>query len=114
MTDSARALLRRAVAVIAESEAQHRRGVHLVAQSRERVIWTDQLIGESQRLRDELREAVVAVAQFERTNGGSPEHMLVVLKALVFEADGRRLEGRDTQLLLDDVVHWGIEAYYAA
>lgn len=78
------------------------------------MIWTDQLIGDTQRLRDDVRDAVAAVAGFERARGGPPERMLIVLKELVFDAGVGRLEGCVTQSLLDDVVHWGIEAYYAA
>lgn len=114
LVHDAKALLARVVDAIAEARAQKRRSLELLSQSRERVEWSDTLVGQSQPVRDRLRETVTALASLERTKGVPPEKMLVLLKAILVEAKAEKLDASDAQSLLDDVVRWGIEAYYAA
>lgn len=110
----ARALLARVVEAIADARAHKRRSLELLSQSRERVQWSDALVGQSMAIRDRLRETVSALACLERTKGVPPERMLVLLKAILVEAKAEKLDASDAQSLLDDVIRWGIEAYYAA
>jgi len=99
-------LLHRAVQAIGEAR-EHK-------QRRERVVWTDSLIGDQQVLRDKLRDTVAAIAGLERAKGMPPEKVLMLLKGLVLDADAEKLDAGAARSLTDDVVRWGIEAYYAA
>jgi hypothetical protein len=108
----ARALLHRAVEAVAKANVNHHHTRELLSQSMERVIWSDHLIGESARIRDLLRDTVSALAILERAKGMSPERVLVLLKGLVVDAEAEKLEPVMARSLTDDVVRWGIEAYY--
>lgn len=99
-------LLHRAVQAIGEAREHKRRS--------ERVVWTDSLIGDEQMLRDKLRDTVAAIAGLERAKGMPPEKVLMLLKGLVLDADAEKLDASEARSLTDDVVRWGIEAYYAA
>ena len=99
-------LLHRAVLAIGEGKEHKRRS--------ERVVWTDSLIGDEQLLRDKLRDTVTAIAGLERAKGVPPEKVLMLLKGLVIDADAEKLDAGEARSLTDDVVRWGIEAYYAA
>ena len=104
----------RVVEAIGEVRGHQRRSLELLSQSRERLAWTDTLVGQSVTIRDRLRETVTALACLERTKGVPPEKMLMLLKAIVVDAEAERLDPTDARSLMDDVVRWGIEAYYAA
>jgi hypothetical protein len=99
-------LLHRAVLAIGEAK-EHK-------PQRERVVWTDSLIGDEQLLRDKLRDTVAAIAGLERAKGVPPEKVLMLLKGLVIDADAEKLDVGEARSLTNDVVRWGIEAYYAA
>jgi hypothetical protein len=110
----ARALLHRAVEAIAGAKNHNVRSRELLSESRERVVWSDSLIGESMVLRDRLHDTVSALAGLERAKGVPPEKVLMLLKGLIVDADAEKLDAVDARSLTDDVVRWGIEAYYAA
>jgi hypothetical protein len=110
----ARALLHRAVDAIAEAKVNNHRSRELLVSSMERVVWSDHLIGESVRIRDLLHDTVSALAVLERAKGVTPERMLVLLKGLVVDAEAEKLEPVMARSLTDDIVRWGIEAYFAA
>ena len=95
-------------AVQAMGEAKEHKAV------RERLVWTDSLIGDEQVLRDKLRDTVAAIAGLERAKGVPPEKVLMLLKGLVIDADAEKLDVGEVRSLTNDVVRWGIEAYYAA
>ncbi len=80
----------------------------------ERVLWSETLFGQSLAIRDRLRETVAALAALERAKGVPPEKMLTLLKDMVNDAEAEKLDVSVARLLMDDVVRWGIEAYYAA
>jgi hypothetical protein len=110
----ARILVRQAVHALAEATTQKARSAELVSFSRERLVWSDVIIGESLLLRDRLRDAVSGIAGLERAKGVPPEQVLQLLKSLVIDAHAGGLQVGEAQSLTDDIVRWGIEAYYAA
>ena len=110
----ARTLLNRVVDTVAKAKSQHARSLESLDQSRERVLWSDQLVGRSVAVRDRLRDTVAALAASERAKGVPPERMLIELKNMVLEVEDDRLDVALARSLMDDVVRWGIEAYYAA
>jgi hypothetical protein len=68
-------------------------------------------------VRAELREAAEAYARLLHGEGVSPEHMLVRVKETVLAArDGASTPaGRhEFEVLMQDLVTWSIDAYYAA
>lgn len=89
------------------------RSRRLLAEAQERITWADYLVGESERIIAGLRDAVTAFAQAERGKGEPPEKVVAFLKKLTVDA-GESLEASEARSLVDDVVRWGIEAYYAA
>jgi phage terminase large subunit-like protein len=109
-----RVLLHRVVEAIAEAKTHNAHSRSLLEGSRERLVWSDCLIGESATMRDRLQDTVSALAGIERAKGVSPEKMLVLLKELIVDADRDKLSAMDARSLMDDVVRWGIEGYYAA
>jgi hypothetical protein len=110
----ARALMRQAVRALTDAKTHQERSMRVLRVSRERLVWTDSLIGESRMLRDRLRDAVSGIAGLQRAKGVPPEQVLKLLKSLVLDADAEHLEAQEAQSLTDDIVRWGIEAYYAA
>lgn len=103
----------RTVEVITEAKTHNRRGRELVNKSIEHVVWSDYLMGESRLIADQLHSAVDRVATAERENGAPPEKVVMLLKGLVTDAKADQL-GADARSLVEDVVRWGIESYYAA
>jgi hypothetical protein len=114
LVHSTRVLLHRAVQAIADARDHSVRSHDLVANTRDRLVWSDSLIGESMVIRDRLHDTVSALAGLERAKGVPPEKVLMLLKGLIIDADAEKLDAVDARSLTDDVVRWGIEAYYAA
>jgi hypothetical protein len=110
----ARVLLERVVETIAQTKALRNQSEHLIRRSREHVAWSDTQFGHGIRVRDELRDKVAALARSQRAEGVPPERMVTMLKDLIHDAHADALEWSDARALNDDVVRWGIEAYYAA
>jgi hypothetical protein len=109
-----RVLLHRVVEAIAEAKDHDGHSNIPIEPLRERLVWSDCLIGESATIRDRLQDTVTALAGMERAKGVAPEKMLVLLKELIVDADRDKLSAMDARSLMDDVVCRGIEAYYAA
>jgi hypothetical protein len=114
LVHDARALLHRAVEAIAVAKDSKVRIHEMLSKSEERLVWSDALIGESMVIRDRLHDTVSALAGLERAKGVPPEKVLMLLKGLIIDADAEKLDAVDARSLTDDVVRWGIEAYYAA
>lgn len=74
--------------------------------------WREQasLIGELQESREELRRAVRAFTRELRRQAVPPERMLIELKQLVRDTSISRAPY--PQQLMEQVVSWGIDAYY--
>ena len=54
--------------------------------SQQHLTWSDDLIGESQRLVEQLRKTIAAIARTERASSAPPEKVLTLLKGLVADA----------------------------
>jgi len=106
-------LLSRAVAAIAKAQEQNIRSARLLSQAQDRLNWAERLLGEASII-DSLRDAVGALARSERMKGEPPERVILLLKRLTVQAGGEQLEAPDGRMLVEDVVRWGIDAYYAA
>lgn len=111
--EATRALLSRAVAAIAMAQEQSIRSARLLSRAHERLNWAERMLGEA-RIIDGLRDAIAALARSERTKGEPPEKVILLLKRLTVQAGGEQLEPPDARMLVEDVVRWGIDAYYAA
>jgi hypothetical protein len=114
LVSDARALLGRAVEAIAQAREHKQRSDEILRTSAEHVVWSDHLIGESRLIAERLHETVATIATQLRTNGAPPEKVLTLLKSFVIDAEADRLEGAVARSLIEDVVRWGIEGYYAA
>jgi hypothetical protein len=64
-------------------------------------------------LRETVREAVVEFVRAERAAGTSPERVVVLLKKAAADAYYRATGSSDARALREDIVRWGIDAYYA-
>jgi hypothetical protein len=64
-------------------------------------------------IRDSVREAVVAFARAERAAGTSAERVVILLKKAAADAYYRATGSVDMRGLREDIVRWGIDAYYA-
>jgi len=101
------------VAAIAKAQEQNIRSARLLSQAQDRLNWAERLLGEAAII-DSLRDAVGALARSERMKGEPPERVILLLKQLTVQAGGEQLEPPDGRMLVEDVVRWGIDAYYAA
>jgi cytochrome c-type biogenesis protein CcmH/NrfG len=64
-------------------------------------------------LREPARTAVIAFARAERAAGASPERVVILLKKAAGDAYYRASGSLDTRRLREDIVRWGIDAYFA-
>jgi hypothetical protein len=65
-------------------------------------------------LRAELRASVTAYVRHLRDDGVPPERMLVLVKTAMRESTPSELDSQEARTLLEDVVRWSVDAYYAA
>lgn len=114
MVRAADVLLRRAVSAIEVFTAHNLRADQLVGEALEAIVQTRNLVDESRSLRSQLRDAISELARYERRRDTPPEKVVTLLKRLVLDAEAERLRNGDAQSLIDEVVRWGIEAYYGA
>jgi hypothetical protein len=63
-------------------------------------------------LREPVRDAVMAFARAERAAGKPPEHVVIVLKKAATDAYYRATGPIDARRLREDIVRWGIDAYF--
>ena len=64
--------------------------------------------------RDAARSAVCSFVVQLREHGVPPERMLVDVKGVAREASVGVLDPTSTRALVDDVVRWSVEAFYAS
>jgi hypothetical protein len=103
-----------AIAAIAASSAGGLRSRSLLASAEPLAAESGRLVRASQSLREQLRASVGAYARRLRTDGVPSERMLVLVKSAVRDATPRELDAIEARELMDEVVRWSIEAYYAA
>jgi hypothetical protein len=65
-------------------------------------------------LREPLRDAVIAFARAERAAGTSPERVVILLKKAAADAYYRASGSIDARGLREDIVRWGIDAYFTS
>ena len=109
-----RVTLERVHAAIAASSAGGLRSRSLLASAEPLAAESGRLVRASQSLREQLRASVGAYARRLRTDGVPSERMLVLVKSAVRDATPRELDAIEARELMDEVVRWSIEAYYAA
>ena len=63
-------------------------------------------------LREQLRDSVASYAAVLRADLVLPERVIVLMKSAVVESDP--LRDQDHRAVLEDVVRWAVDAYYAA
>jgi len=66
----------------------------------------------AQTLREQLRESVQTYALELRRDDVLPERLIVLMKTAVGESDAVR--DKNHRAVLEDVVRWAVDAYYAA
>ena len=72
------------------------------------------LVQASATLRAELRDSVTAYVRHLRDDGVPPERMLVLVKSALRESTPLELDALEARALMEDVVRWSVDAYYAA
>jgi hypothetical protein len=71
-----------------------------------------ELLVAAQALRDQLRDSVASYAHVLRAADTMPERVVVLVKSAVVESGP--LRDHDHRAVLEDVVRWAVDAYYAA
>jgi hypothetical protein len=66
----------------------------------------------AQALREQLRDSVTTYALELRRDQVLPERVIVLMKSAVGESDA--VHDKNHRAVLDDVVRWAVDAYYAA
>jgi hypothetical protein len=114
LVHEARGLLGRMVHFIGAARERTARGQGLVDGSRDRLVWSEAFLRDSSVDRDQLRAVVSKLARVERAQGVPPEKMLVLMKAILRNANTGTLAWDEARALTQDIILWSIEAYYAA
>lgn len=70
------------------------------------------LLAMTQALRDQLRDSVATYTTVLRGDRVLPERVIVLMKSAVGESDA--LRDQYHRALVEDVVRWAVDAYYAA
>jgi hypothetical protein len=109
--------LERVRAAIVASCAHQEQSRSLLAQAAELVGAARRGRRDSEALRGELgthlRASVTGYVGALRADGVPAERVVVAVKGIVREATPPRLDVHDARALMDEVVRWSIEAYYA-
>jgi hypothetical protein len=97
---------REAARVAAEHYVRIRRQCQLTIEA------SQELRAMAQALRDQLRDSVTMYAVELRREQVLPERVVVLMKSAIGESDTVR--DQNHRAVLDDVVRWAVNAYYAA
>ena len=116
-TDARAEALERVRAAIAAACARQAQSRSLLVQAAELVGAARRARQESETLRSEqrarLRTTVATCVGALRAEGMPAERVVVMVKGVVREATPPELDAHDARDLMDEVVRWSIEAYYA-
>jgi len=72
-----------------------------------------ELLDVSRELREQLRHVVTSYVSILRLDGTPPERVILQVKTAV-ESCNLSLDARRQRHLMDEVVRWAVDAYYAA
>jgi hypothetical protein len=97
---------RDAARVAAEQYVRIRRQCQLTIEA------SQELCAMAQALREQLRDSVTTYALALRRDHVLPERVVVLMKSAIGESDAVRDQSH--RAVLDDVVRWAVDAYYAA
>jgi len=122
MTDSARrtqdadrqrALMQRLATATEQARDATERYVEISRQCDLSVGQSRQLLAASREVREQLRDVVSSYVSILRRDGAPPERVIVLVKEAV-EASDLPLEIGRRRALMEEVVRWAVDAYYAA
>lgn len=102
----------RASAARCVAHAAAQRYVHIRRQCQLTVGSSHELRAAAHALREQLRDSVTSYAEVLRADEVLPERVIVLVKSAVVESDP--LRDHDHRAVLEDVVRWAVDAYYAA
>jgi hypothetical protein len=109
-----RKVLARVRIAIDTSKDQIERGERLSARAQELHDAARRTLAASETLRAELRASVIAFVRAQHQDGAPPERVLVLVKAMVSAELAVPLRVSESDSLMDDVVHWTLDAYFDA
>jgi hypothetical protein len=102
----------RAVAAREAACAAAERYVRICRQCQLTIEASQELRAAAQSLREQLRDSVTTYALELRRDKVLPERVIVLVKSAIGESD--EVRDRNHRAVLDDVVRWAVDAYYAA
>lgn len=112
LTREARALIARVAETLGEPSVRERREVAQPGERQRRLVTSEEGVHDALLLRTLLHDTVCALAHEHRQLGVPPERMLVLLKEMV--SDVHSDVDPETRALINDIVSWSVEAYFAA
>ena len=113
-TNATADMVERVRAAIASACARQAQSRSLLAQAEAAVSGARRQRQDSAALRAELRASVEVYVRSLRSGGLPAERVVVLVKGVVRDATPDGVDVGDARDLLDDVVRWSIEVYYAA
>ena len=108
-----RALTRRLAAASVAARAATERYVEIRRKCESTVEESRELLDVSRELREQLRHVVTSYVSILRLDGTPPERVILQVKTAV-ESCNLSLDARRQRHLMDEVVRWAVDAYYAA
>ena len=102
----------RAVAAREAARAAAERYVRICRQCQLTIEASHELRTAAQSLRDQLQDSVRTYALELRRGEVLPERVVVLMKSAIGECD--EVRDRNYRAVMDDVVRWAVDAYYAA
>ena len=102
----------RAVACRDAARAAAERYVRIRRQCQLTIQASQELRAAAQALRDQLRDSVRTYARELRRDEVLPERVIVLMKSAIRESDAVR--DQNHRAVVEDVVRWAVDAYYAA
>ena len=111
-SEEQRSLGDRAVASRDAARVAAERYVRICRQCQLTIEASHELRAAAQTLRDQLRESVRTYALELRRDEVLPERVIVLMKSAIRESDAMR--DQNHRAVLEDVVRWAVDAYYAA
>jgi hypothetical protein len=109
-----RQTLARVHVALAETRARGEQSRLLITRSATLLESSEQLLQQSQALRAQLRASITAYVRRLHDDGVPPQRMLILVKDAIREAVPQELPLDDSRALIDEVVRWSIDAFYAA